>query len=75
MTSNIEYILDIDNAFKRVFFSFKACMDRFNDGCRPFLGLDGCHLRSKYLGMLLSAIALDANMVYFQLHLQWLSQS
>ena len=33
----------------------------FQAGCRPFIGLDGCHLRSKYLGCLLSVSALDGN--------------
>ncbi|TXG56945.1 hypothetical protein EZV62_018258 [Acer yangbiense] len=33
----------------------------FLEGCRPFLGLDGCHLKGPYEGILLSTIALDAN--------------
>jgi len=33
----------------------------FRLGCRPFFDLDGCNLRSKYLGILLSATALDEN--------------
>lgn len=34
-------------------------------GCRPFIGLDGCHLRSKYLGILFTASALDSNSGFF----------
>lgn len=29
--------------------------------CRPLLGLDGTHLKHKYLGILLAATAVDAN--------------
>jgi len=44
-----------------MFLCFKASIDGFKLGCRPFIGLNGCHLRSKYLGCLLSAISLDEN--------------
>ncbi|KAK1311189.1 hypothetical protein QJS10_CPA08g00637 [Acorus calamus] len=30
-------------------------------GCRPFIGLDGCHLKGRYKGILLSSTALDGN--------------
>ncbi|KAK2645297.1 hypothetical protein Ddye_020492 [Dipteronia dyeriana] len=30
-------------------------------GCRPLIGIDGCHLTSEYGGVLLAAIALDAD--------------
>lgn len=48
-------------AFQRMFVSFKVCIQGFKMGCRLFLGVDGCHLRSKYLETLLSATALDGN--------------
>lgn len=31
------------------------------NGCRRFLGLDGCHLRRPYGRVLLSIVSLDAN--------------
>ncbi|XP_072984355.1 uncharacterized protein [Typha latifolia] len=40
---------------------WKACSDGFKAGCRPYLGLDGCHLKGKYFGDLLAATAWDAN--------------
>ena len=46
--------------FQRMF----VCFDAMRKGmlhCRPFLGLDGCHLYGPYKGILLSAIAIDAN--------------
>ena len=30
-------------------------------GCRPLVGLDGCHLKGKFGGHILSAIARDGN--------------
>ncbi|TXG48433.1 hypothetical protein EZV62_027727 [Acer yangbiense] len=36
-------------------------MTRFVNGCRPLIDIDGCHLTSEYGGVILAAIALDAN--------------
>ena len=33
----------------------------FLGGCRPIIGLDGCHLKGRFGGQILSAIARDAN--------------
>ena len=50
-----------DQAFQKFFVGFKASIESFKLRCRPFIGLDGCHLRSKYLKILLSATALNGN--------------
>ncbi|KAH9793175.1 SWIM-type domain-containing protein [Citrus sinensis] len=47
--------------FDRFVVSFPALRECFNQGCRPFLGIDGCHLKGPYKGVLLSAVAIDAN--------------
>ncbi|XP_024047669.1 uncharacterized protein LOC102621741 isoform X2 [Citrus sinensis] len=47
--------------FQRFMFSFPALKDGFIYGCRWFIGLDGCHLKGPFGGVLLSAVALDAN--------------
>ncbi|KAL5775320.1 hypothetical protein ACOSP7_012877 [Xanthoceras sorbifolium] len=47
--------------FQRLFISFEAQKLSFLRGYRPFLGLGGCHLKGAYSGMLLLAIAMDAN--------------
>jgi len=39
----------------------------FRRGCRPFIGVDGCFLKGPYKGVLLTAMALDANNGYFPL--------
>jgi len=48
-----------ETRFKRLFISFAASATGFTR-CKPLLGLDGTHLRSKYGGILLAATALDA---------------
>ncbi|XP_042487523.1 uncharacterized protein LOC122067749 [Macadamia integrifolia] len=47
--------------FERVFVYFKACINGFLKGCRPFIGVDGCQLKGMFGGVLLSAIAIDGN--------------
>ncbi|XP_043693133.1 uncharacterized protein LOC122643584 [Telopea speciosissima] len=51
--------------FKRLFVSFHACTEGFKKGCRPFIGIDGCHLKGKYGGVLLSAISVYGNNALF----------
>lgn len=47
--------------FKRMYVCLGALKIGFIIGCRPILGLDGCHLKSVYGGQLLTAVGLDAN--------------
>jgi MULE transposase domain/MuDR family transposase/SWIM zinc finger len=55
-----------DNRFLRLFICYAASASGFAH-CRPILGLDGAHLKGKYLGILLSATATDANGSLFPL--------
>lgn len=48
-----------DNKFRRMFVSFGAAAKGFAY-CLPILGLDGTHLKNKYLGILLAATSVDA---------------
>jgi hypothetical protein len=48
-----------ENRFRRIFIAFAPCLSGFQF-CRPLIGLDGTHLKSKYLGVLLCATAVDA---------------
>ncbi|KAK2634351.1 hypothetical protein Ddye_029143 [Dipteronia dyeriana] len=45
------------NPFKK----FIAQKRGFLEGCRPFIGIDGCHLKGPYGCVILPAVALDAN--------------
>ena len=53
-------VLDIPTFF-RFYLSFDACKKGFVKGCRPLIGIDGCHLSGKFGGVLLSATALDGD--------------
>ena len=58
---------DPQPTFHRMFLSFQAQKLGFLNGCRPFIGVDGCHLKGPHGGVLLSAMALDANSGIFPL--------
>ncbi|XP_027936312.1 uncharacterized protein LOC114191341 [Vigna unguiculata] len=55
-----------ESIFGRFYTCFKACKDAFVLS-RPFIGLDGCFLKGKYGGELLTAVARDANDQMFPL--------
>ena len=46
---------------KRLFLGLDALKRGFLAGCAPFIFFDGCHLRGKYAGCLLSAVGTDAD--------------
>lgn len=54
------------NQFQRLFVSYYASAKGFTH-CKPLIGLDGTHLRSKYQGILLTATATDAQGQLFPL--------
>ncbi|KAL0230951.1 hypothetical protein GEMRC1_010356 [Eukaryota sp. GEM-RC1] len=49
-----------DGEFSRCFLAFEASIQGFQY-CKPVFGLDGCHIKSQYLGVMLIAVAIDAN--------------
>ncbi|XP_074324236.1 uncharacterized protein LOC141661151 [Apium graveolens] len=54
---------DSDNlgTFKRMYIYFTVVKEGFAQGCRKFIGLDGCFLKSFMKGELLAAIGRDGN--------------
>jgi len=46
--------------FQRFYACFKACKDSFMS-CKPIIGLDGCFLKGKYGGELLTVVGRDGN--------------
>jgi hypothetical protein len=48
-------------------FCFDGCKKVFTTACRPFVGVDGCHLKTKYYGQLLLDVARDPNDQYILL--------
>ncbi|XP_074290667.1 uncharacterized protein LOC141617379 [Silene latifolia] len=49
------------HVFTKLYISFEGLYQGFLKGCRPFIGVDGSHLRGKYGGTLLVAATLDGN--------------
>ncbi|KAL6573133.1 hypothetical protein OROHE_002609 [Orobanche hederae] len=47
--------------FKRLFCGLDGLKKGFLGGCSPFLFFDGCHLKGKYGGVMLSVVGTDAN--------------
>ncbi|KAM6565206.1 hypothetical protein CsatB_025204 [Cannabis sativa] len=56
-----------DNCFQRLFISFQASIYGFLNACRPLIGLDRTHLKSKYLGTVLFATGFDGDGATFPL--------
>jgi hypothetical protein len=52
---------DGNNYFHRIYICFKAVSDCWKKGCRRVIGLDGCFLKGRVKGELLTAIGRDAN--------------
>jgi hypothetical protein len=56
------FFLKLDgNLFSSLYVSLDACKRGFLAGCRPLICLDGCHLKTKYGGIMLTAIGIDPN--------------
>jgi len=53
--------LDKDGRFSHCYFNFDACKRGFLAACRPVICLDGCHIKTKYGGQLLTAVGMDPN--------------
>ncbi|XP_040380846.1 uncharacterized protein LOC121054682 [Oryza brachyantha] len=47
--------------FSQCYMSLDACKRRLLSGCRPIICLDGCHIKTKFGGQLLTAIGMDPN--------------
>ncbi|PKA57928.1 hypothetical protein AXF42_Ash012467 [Apostasia shenzhenica] len=50
-----------------MFICFDILKAGFLDGCRPFIGLDGCHLKGAFKGVLLVVVSVDGNSGIFPL--------
>ena len=52
---------DTTRQFKRIYVCIGALKRGFKEGLRDLLGLDGCFMKGKYPGQLLTAVGIDAN--------------
>ena len=53
--------LDDTPTFKFLYVYFEDIKTGFLEGCRSFIGVDGCFLKGPYGGVMLSAVSLDGN--------------
>lgn len=44
-----------------MYWSYDACKRGFLKGCRPLICVDGCHIKTRYKGQLLTAVGIDPN--------------
>ena len=50
-----------NDVFERMYICLDACKRGFLEGCRPLIGIDGCHLKGTTGGQLLVAVGKDGN--------------
>lgn len=62
-------LIPIQPVFGSLYFSFDECKRGFSKGCKPFVGVDGCHLKTTYGGQLLIVVGSDPNDQCFSLRL------
>lgn len=48
-------------AFSKLYMGLDACKRGFLNGCRLVICLDGCHIKTKFGGQLLTAVGIDPN--------------
>ena len=57
-----KFFLNLQNmCFHTCYLSFDACKRGFLSGCRPIIFLDGCHIKTKFGGHLLTAVGINPN--------------
>ena len=44
-----------------LYWSYDACKRGFLEGCRPLICIDGCHIKTRYKGNLLTAVGINPN--------------
>ena len=52
---------DLPHTFQRLYFSLATMKIGFQEGCRPFIGLNGCFLKGPYKGTLLVVVGRNGN--------------
>lgn len=51
----------VEPGFGRFYVWYDGCKKAFRQICRPFIGIDGCHLKNQFGGQLLVVVTRDAN--------------
>lgn len=64
------YLRLLDGHFNNLYFALDACKRGILDGCRPIICLDGCHIKTKFGGQLLTAVGVDPNDCIFPIAME-----
>jgi len=59
------FLTCLDGFFSTLYMSLDACKRGFLAGCRPVICLDGCHIKTKFGGQMLTAIGMTQMTAYF----------
>ncbi|KAG8371257.1 hypothetical protein BUALT_Bualt13G0068800 [Buddleja alternifolia] len=65
VSRNQAYRAKWNDRFGKLYTCFKGLTDGFLVGCRPIIGVDGCHLKGPHGGVLLCAVGIDPNNCIF----------
>ncbi|KAM0825792.1 hypothetical protein ACQ4PT_069327 [Festuca glaucescens] len=55
--------------FENCYMSLDACKRGLLAGCRPVIGIDGCHMKNRFGGVMLAAVGVDPNDCIFPIAL------
>ena len=53
--------LELQPYIERFYVFLEACKRGILSACRPFIGVDGCHLKGEFAGQLLTIVGKDGN--------------
>ena len=56
---------------KTLYWSYDACKRGWLKGCRPIIFIDGCHMKTRFKGVLLSAVGIDPNDCIYPIAMGW----
>ena len=65
---------NVEPKFKRMYIRYNVQKVGFLGGCKPFIGLDGCHLKGRFGGQLLFPLPRMEITIYSQWQWLWLSK-
>jgi len=56
---------------KTLYWSYDACKRWWLKGCMPIIFIDGCHMKTRFKGVLLSVVGIDPNDCIFSIAMGW----
>jgi hypothetical protein len=63
------FVNAVNGVFQNCYMALDACKRGFLEGCRPIIGIDGCHIKNRFGGVMLAAVGVDPNDCIFPIAL------